>query len=501
MPTKPLPLIALVLLVPVAILAFLAVRTLSLENEALKVQRERFANQRIDAAENLVITSLQNLGTAVLVQAQAAYAAGGIGSLSAMARKRAFMYAFVFKDGAPIDAAIAVEHQYDRARSLQNKSSELAGSMSELKRSAVSLVPDGWSYTLLSCSRSGSGNDLCIAVDNASVMHELRSALAVVAQTAGLTRVGLADPRGTVIGLDEAGAEVSSASHPLHGGMEGWQLRVEEYFSDDVSLMQNPLFLYLVAGALIAGWLAMTWMLHRSTVLKEEAGSARANVIAQLAHELRTPLANLKLHTDLLRRKASDVTAIERYSEILDSEIDRLSHLAENAITVARGAIARPKLETAVPDDCLNSILERFEPILSEARCCVGVAAGAGKSAMFDRTSWERCVVNLIDNARKYAPGSDIAISTKQSAGMLRLEVADHGPGIADNRREQIFEPLERSITSKVSGFGLGLAAVRTLARQNEGDCWVESMNPGARFVLTMRALPCGAPELELAKT
>ncbi len=81
---------------------------------------------------------------------------------------------------------------------------------------------------------------------------------------------------------------------------------------------------------------------------------------------------------------------------------------------------------------------------------------------------------------------TEIEISTGQSADTLRLTVSDRGPGIAVDQREQIFEPLERGVTAKASGFGLGLAAVRALARQNGGDCRVEGNEPGARFVLTM---------------
>ncbi len=492
MPTKPLPLIALVLIVPVAVLTFFAVRSLSLENDALTVRRERLAKQHMDAAAALVLTRIQGLGTEVLAQTRVAYATGGVEALSNLTRKRVFTYAFVSKLGTQLYSATALEHQYDSTRLLQDRAQALAAKLSAAEPSAEALVPYGGGYTFLRCSRSATDTDICVAIDKTKVAHVLRSGLGLAARSTGLKRVGLVDPNGIVIGLQDAEV-LSIASQPLDGLLRGWQLRVEEPSSGDSSLLQNTLSLYFIAGALIAGWLAVTWMLHRSTVLKEEAAAARANVIAQLAHELRTPLANLKLHTDLLRRKSSDANSVQRYSAVLDGEIDRLTLLAENAIAVARGAIARPKLETAIPDDCLRAILDRFEPTLADARCSVDFAPSAAIASRFDRTSWERCIVNLIDNSCKYASGSVIKITTAQTSDMLRLDVSDCGPGIAADQREQIFKPLERVTTTKASGFGLGLAAVRALARQNGGDCWVEAVHPGAHFVLTMQARPVEA--------
>ena len=139
-----------------------------------------------------------------------------------------------------------------------------------------------------------------------------------------------------------------------------------------------------------------------------------------------------------MSRKADDAAAVQRYSGVLQNEIERLSSVAENAIVVARGAMAERKLDTAVPDDCLSGVLARYDPTISQAGCRVRVRQAAGVACRFDRTSWERCIINLIDNARKYAPGTDIEILTSQNANMLRLEVSDRGcarSGPAKRRR------------------------------------------------------------------
>ena len=487
MPTKPLSIISLVLFVPVALLTMFAVRSLSLETEALNARSDRLAQHRMVSAGEQFNASLEAMGRAALAQTIEAYERDGPKALTRGARKRQYIYAFVFKEGTTIHSAAALEHQYELARGLQDGAQTLAGSLNSAKPTATSLMTAGGVFSLLTCKEIDTGEDVCIALENSEVIRNLRSTLDFLERGTGLTHVTLVAPNKAKVGDDETEKESRSAI-PLEGLLHDWKLYSETPTPDN--LTQNTLSLYVIGSLLIAGWALMTWMLHRSAVLKQDAAAVRAGIVAQLAHELRTPLANLRLHTELLSRKADDAAAVQRYSGILKSEIERLSSVAENAIVVARGAMAERKLDTAVPDDCLKDVLARYDPTLSNAGCQVRVRPAAGIACSFDRTSWERCIVNLIDNARKYAPGTEIEISTAQNANILRLAVSDGGRGITADRRERIFEPLERGGATHASGFGLGLAAVRALARQNGGDCWVEDANPGARFVLTIAASP-----------
>lgn len=487
MPTKPLSIISLVLFLPVALLTLFAVRSLSLENEALNARRDRLARQRMISAGEQLNAGLAAMGRGALAQTIEAYDREGPEALTKGARKRQYIYAFVFKQGATIHSAAALEHQYELARGLQDSAQTLAASLSSSKQTAATLVPLGGVLSLLTCKRFHTGDDICISLENSEVMRSLRSTLDLLQEGTGLTRATLVAPNKVVVG-DYETEKAGQTAVPLQGLLQDWQLYSENPTPDNIA--QNTFSLYVIGGFLIAGWALMTWMLHRSAVLKQDAATVRAGIVAQLAHELRTPLANLRLHAELLSRKADDAAAVQRYSGVLQNEIERLTSVAENAIVVARGAMAERKLDTAVPDDCLNDVLARYDPTISKAGCRVRVHPAAGTACSFDRISWERCIVNLIDNARKYAPGTDIEISTAQQANILRLAVSDGGRGIAADRRERIFEPLERGGASHASGFGLGLAAVRALSRQNGGDCWVEDANPGARFVLTIATSP-----------
>lgn len=489
--TKQLPVAALLLLVPVALLAFLAVRSLSLENEALDTRRDRLAGQRIDAASSLVISRLLNVGAEVLAQGSAAYTVGAKPSLSAVARNQAFAYIAVFDKGAKVFSATGLEHQYYYARLFQDRAEALASSLPDRGEPALELVEVANGYALMRCVKGVNFDAICLAAASGHVTNTLRSALSQVETSVGLAHAGLIAPNGAKIAVEESG-QLGPIVHSLGGPMAGWQLRGEEPKYSDAGSGRIAIF-YFIAAGLIAGWLAMAWLLYRSAAMREQTSAARATIIAQLAHELRTPLANLKLHSDLLRRKSSDSSAVLRYGAVFEEEIDRLTDLAENAIAVAKGAIASPKRESALPDESVRAILRRFEPILREAGCNVSFNAGVPVPVEFDRASWERGLVNLLDNARKYAASSEIQISTKLESSVLRLDVSDMGPGINALDLDKIFEPLERgAVGSRHGGFGLGLTAVRALARQNGGDCWVDrsSNGLGAHLVLTMRVSP-----------
>lgn len=489
MPKKPLPLIALILLLPVVVLTFFTIRSISLEQDTMTVRRELLARQRMEKAAALILTHLKTAGNETVAKTRAAYATGGLRALRKLARKREFEYALAVVNGTPVHTATALEHQYDTLRIVQDATLERVQLLQDgAESSSAALVPSLRGYILSRCSGNKT-NCICVAISNAKLSDTLLDAVRSVEATTGLGKVGLLAPNGRIIGQALAKGDNPKAVIRLGGILDKWSMYAENKLSDEAGLV-NTTPLYLISGALIAGWIAMVWMLHRSATLKEEAASARASVIAQLAHELRTPLANLKLHMSLLQRKSSDGAEVKRYANILDGEIDRLAHLAENAITIAKGEISKSKLETAVPDECMHAILQSFQPILAAADCKVKFIPGAPQTVSFDRTSWERCAINLIDNARKYAPGSDIEIRTTSKSEMLRLDVSDAGPGIPEARRNQVFEPLERCSATNASGFGLGLAAVRALARQNGGDCNIASSSHGAHFILTMQASP-----------
>jgi signal transduction histidine kinase len=100
------------------------------------------------------------------------------------------------------------------------------------------------------------------------------------------------------------------------------------------------------------------------------------------------------------------------------------------------------------------------------------IAASETQPLVFDLSAFERILVNLLDNACKYAPGA-IAVATRYEAGFLRLEVSDKGPGVT---------------LSAATGSGLGLSIVRDLAEANDGGVTLVNGQPGLRVIVTLKA-------------
>jgi len=299
--------------------------------------------------------------------------------------------------------------------------------------------------------------------------------------------------------IDEAGAMVwpaidqpagvTLATRPLSAPWSAWRLEARLTGSSPaVGPSWNGFAAAMVAMlAAIGGLAGYIFWSQRSRL---EASHRRAAEAAQISHELRTPLTNLGLYGELIRARAGGDAAITEYCDVLDSETKRLGALVEDATAIVRGrARAVPRLHTGVPDDVACHTLTHFRPMLETAGGRVELRGKADALLRFDRVAFERIMINFLDNARKYAPGSQIDVETWMDGVDLYLAVRDHGRGIPAQIADVIFDPLVRA-DGGPEGYGLGLASCRRLARANGGDVGVEDGRPGARFVAWMRTEP-----------
>jgi signal transduction histidine kinase len=255
---------------------------------------------------------------------------------------------------------------------------------------------------------------------------------------------------------------------------------------------------------LLVGWIAVGIAVVAIGVVLRKAidlGERRGRFVSAVTHELRTPLTTFRLYSQMLAGNAAmDDDKRARYAQTLDRESQRLSGIVESVLEYARlgrraGAAGsvRQRLDAA-------AILDRVRPALAgraeragmdlvwpEAAC---LPAGV---VVADPDKLERILLNLVDNACKYAaegPDRRIVIDAAARDGGLVLGVRDFGPGIPPAERRRIFDAFHRARHHEASaspGLGLGLALSRGLAREMGGDLrLVESGEPGARFEITM---------------
>jgi heavy metal sensor kinase len=219
-----------------------------------------------------------------------------------------------------------------------------------------------------------------------------------------------------------------------------------------------------------------------------------------LAHELRTPLAALRgeIELALLRSPGEGASRQQLASQI--EEIDKLTRLINQLLTLARaesGAIALERQEVDLAA-LAASVVEQLEPV-ARARHVDLRCVASGPVAVSGDPGWlERAVLNLLDNAMKFTPaGGTVSVSVSREGERARTDVRDSGIGMSDEAIPHIFDPFYREDPSRspaASGAGLGLSLVRWIIERHRGRIDVTSrLGQGSTFTVWLPALPAPA--------
>lgn len=202
---------------------------------------------------------------------------------------------------------------------------------------------------------------------------------------------------------------------------------------------------------------------------------------ADIAHELRTPLGNLRGEFEVVLGKARTP---DEYREILCSgleEIARLSRLIESLLFLARAENPKRQIQRENVDlrAELADVRDFYEAGASEAGIALGVDISGPLSAELDRTLLRRALGNLVENSLAHTPrGGSVTLSAAVSNGDLRVVVRDTGAGISAEHLPRVFDRFYRadpSRTASTGGTGLGLSIVKSIAELHGGTAELES--------------------------
>jgi signal transduction histidine kinase len=243
----------------------------------------------------------------------------------------------------------------------------------------------------------------------------------------------------------------------------------------------------LYAGAfavillVLSGGVVFLWRdLSRETRLN----LLRADFVSSVSHELKTPITLVRLYGETLLRHGT-LTASERreFYRIITRESARLGRLVEQVLTFARVEKGAQDYDLKEGDvaPVIAGVIDDYSEWLEDAGFTLTRSIPAETPPIrFDQAAISQALVNLLDNAAKYSgAGRDITIRVDAADAQVRVEVEDHGIGIAPEDQQRIFERFQRAAnhTGK-GGYGLGLFMVRHIMTAHGGHAEVESV-PG----------------------
>jgi two-component system phosphate regulon sensor histidine kinase PhoR len=221
----------------------------------------------------------------------------------------------------------------------------------------------------------------------------------------------------------------------------------------------------------------------------------RRDFVANVSHELKTPLTALKgcvetLSTSALRDPEQSV----RFLEMMTRHVDRLELLVDDVLSLSRleheAEQARVALEPGSVREVLARVVQSLGGRADAKRMRLVLDCAGDLKAPLNAVLLEQAVGNLVDNAIKYGPEeSGITITAVPTKEAIELRVADEGPGIEKKHLSRIFERFYRVDPARqraLGGTGLGLAIVKHVALAHRGSVAVES-TPGKGSVFTLR--------------
>lgn len=255
------------------------------------------------------------------------------------------------------------------------------------------------------------------------------------------------------------------------------------------------LVIALSAGAALLG-LAGAW---RSFRRQEQLNAMKSNFVSSVSHELRAPIASLRLMAENLERdKIPEEARRREYFHFINQECCRLSALIENVLDFSRIEQGRKQYEFEPCDlaAVVRSTARLMEPAAAERgitlRLILPPAAKAVHRSV-DGKALQQALVNLVDNALKHSPRDSVVtlgLETPGPEGHLCLYVEDHGIGIPQAEHQRIFERFYRvgsELRRETQGVGIGLSIVKHIAEAHGGHVLVRSApGQGSRFTIQL---------------
>lgn len=209
----------------------------------------------------------------------------------------------------------------------------------------------------------------------------------------------------------------------------------------------------------------------------EDSFTRLSQFSADLAHELRTPLANIRGEAEVALTRPRETAEYRAVIESTVAECERLSGIVDNLLFLARAEAADSQVERTEFDGCaaIEKVASYYETLAEERQVRI-VCSGEGL-ILADSLLFSRALSNLLENSLRYTPdGGIILVSISATRDASEVSVKDSGTGIAAEHLPRVFDRFYRADASRSSkGTGLGLALVKGIAHLHGGSARIES--------------------------
>ncbi len=285
--------------------------------------------------------------------------------------------------------------------------------------------------------------------------------------------------------------------------LPGWQLSFMPIESSEFEEDNRQHRVFYVSVALAGiGVIAIVGVVAAGSLRRHlRLARMKTDLVAAASHELRSPLASMRVLVDgLLADATLDPRKTREYLELLSVENARLSRLIENFLTFSLLERDRHRFVLA-PADPAAIIASAVETVRDRvpADCDLRVEVPASMPVvMADADALRTALINLLENALKYTPDNKriVVRASRDDDGAVKFAVEDNGIGIPAREQRRIFRRfyrVDQRLSRETSGVGLGLSIVELIMRGHHGTVTVHSA-PGAGSTFTLR-VPCAGPE------
>ncbi len=224
----------------------------------------------------------------------------------------------------------------------------------------------------------------------------------------------------------------------------------------------------------------------------QDMEDTRRQFVSDASHELKTPLASIKLLSDSILQNEMDMDTVREFVGDIGNEADRLNRMSQNLLSLSKAdAMLAQEPEIILVETIMQRVIRMLSPLAQINNCTICPEILSPCPVLISEDDLYQIIFNLVENGIKYnTPGKNLYITLQRENNTAVLIVKDEGNGIPEESIPHIFDRfyrVDKARSRSTGGSGLGLSIVKELVNKNQGAITVEStLGAGTEFILRL---------------